>query len=452
MTMQQRPEPTRPYRAAEARPHHAALAKGAQTTTYSVRPVHLICGALACVAATLTVAGTIGYYALRSDIIAEASAERTELVLEYQDHIDRLRAEIEILTSRQMVDRESVEIQVMDVLRRQQDLNQRHAIVADLVARAENAGIYLSDGKPLPPQKPSIDARGLASLEGSDSTAIGGESELIEEPVKALGLRDGTSRAFDPLTILQQPVAGPAGVPEDLKKNSEEQAALDAVKAHISEMDVESTAAVDAITVATESRIEEILGITGTITPSLNTALRNRTAIGGPFHPITEENFPDRLQRADKALDALRRVTFTALRLPVKRPVRNGSVSSSYGPRVDPFLRRLAMHTGIDFKAPYGARVFATAPGTILSAGRNGGYGKMVEIRHANGFVTRYAHLSRIQVAEGDHVLAGDLIGNVGSTGRSTGPHLHYEIRRHDKPTNPTAFIAAGDRLAELSL
>lgn len=450
--MLKRPETTRPNRTSGAPPHHAALGKGAKTTTYNVRPLHLVCGALACVTATLTLAGTIGYYLLRSDIIAEASAERTELVLEYQDHIDRLRTEIEILTSRQMVDRETVEIQVMDVLRRQQGLNQRHAIVAELVARAENAGIYLSDGKPLPPQKPSIDARGLTSLDGDDTTAIGGESELIDEPVKALGLRDSSNRTFDPLTILRQPISGEAGMPQDLKKNLEKQAALDAVKADISEMDVESTAAVDAITVSTESRIEDILGITRKITPGVNAALRKHTFIGGPFQPITEENFPDRLQRANAALTALRRVRFTALRLPVKRPVRNGSVSSSYGPRVDPFLGRLAMHTGIDFKAPYGARVFATAPGTILSAGRHGGYGKMVEIRHANGFVTRYAHLSRLQVSEGDHVLAGDPIGNVGSTGRSTGPHLHYEIRRHDKPNNPAAFLSAGDRLAELSL
>ncbi len=170
-----------------------------------MRPAHLVCGAIACVTATLAVVGTVGYYLMRNDMMAEASAERTELVLEYQDHIDRLRAEIENLNSRQMVDRESVEIQVMDVLRRQQDLNQRHAIVADLVARAENAGIYLSSDKPLPPQKPSLDGRGLAAIDRQDKSAIGGETELIDEPVKALGLRDGTSRSVDPLTILQQP-------------------------------------------------------------------------------------------------------------------------------------------------------------------------------------------------------------------------------------------------------
>jgi len=110
------------------------------------------------------------------------------------------------------------------------------------------------------------------------------------------------------------------------------------------------------------------------------------------------------------------------------------------------------MHTGIDFKAPYGSRVYSTAPGTVLAAKWKGGYGKMVEIRHANGFVTRYAHLSRMHVKAGDHVLAGDLIGNIGSTGRSTGPHLHYEVRRHDKPHNPAKFLSAGEKLSKLSL
>ena len=422
-------------------------------TTFNVRPVHLICGALACVTATLAVAGTAGFYLMRSDLMAEANAERTELVLEYQDHIDRLRAEIATLTSRQMVDRETVEIQLMDVLRRQQDLNQRHAIVADLVARAESVGIYLSGDKPLPPQKPS-----LAALDGNDATAIGGESELIDEPVKALGLRDDSSKSFDPLSILQQPATGTDGAALELKKKSDKQAALekraalDAVSQHISAMDEESTVAVDAITIATESRIEDILDITRTITPSLNAALREHTSIGGPFVPVTDENFPDRLERANNALETLRRVKFTALRLPIKRPVRNASVSSTYGPRVDPFLGKLAMHTGIDFKAPYGAKVFATAPGTVIVAGRNAGYGKMVEIHHANGFITRYAHLSRIQVSEGDHVVAGDLLGNVGSTGRSTGPHLHYEIRKDDRPSNPAPFLSAGDRLKALSL
>ncbi|TYC58562.1 M23 family metallopeptidase [Rhodobacterales bacterium] len=451
--MQQRQEKSPNYRPPRTSQDHADLGRRAKSTSYTLRPTHLICGALACVTVTLGITGSLGYYLLRNDMMAEATAERTELVLEYQDHIDRLRTEIENLNSRQMVDRETVEIQVMDVLRRQQDLNQRHAIVADLVARAESAGIYLNNDMPLPPQKPSIDGTGLASLEGEDKSAIGGESELIDEPVKALGLRDTNSKILDPLTILQRP-AIETGEPEApaQKKSLRKRAALDAVKAHISSMDVESTAAVDAIVLATESRIEDILGLTRKITPDLNAALRKSTAIGGPFQPITDENFPNRIQRADTALKTFQRIKYSVLRLPIQRPVRNARVSSTYGPRVDPFLGRLSMHTGIDFKAPYGARVYATAPGTVITARRHGGYGNMVAIRHANGYITRYAHLSRFQISEGDHVQAGDLIGNVGSTGRSTGAHLHYEIRKGGKPNNPAQFLVAGDTLAARQL
>ncbi|WP_420414847.1 M23 family metallopeptidase [Roseibium sp.] len=420
-----------------------------RTTTYVLRPAHLLAGALTCIAATLTISGIIGYHVMRNGTDTEVNAGRAEVALQYQDRIDRLRAEIERLNSRQLVDRESVEIQVMDVLRRQHDLNQRHTIVADLVARAESVGIYLNTGQPVPTQKPAIDAGHLASAGHDDRTAMGGESEIISEPVKALGLRDASSKTFDPLSVLQRtdPVAD-----TNVKKNAEKQAALDAVKADISEMGTESTAAVDAITVATESRIEDILNIAGPLLPNLNKAVKTTSGLGGPFEPLNHTSFASRLNRANTALKVLKRVKFAALRLPVKRPVRNGSLSSGYGPRMDPFLNRLAMHSGIDFKAPYGARVFASAPGTVIHAGWKGGYGKMVEIRHANGFVTRYAHLSKMRISEGSHVLAGDVIGNIGSTGRSTGPHLHYEVRRHDKPSNPASFLRAGEKLTQLSL
>ncbi|MEP2841536.1 M23 family metallopeptidase [Roseibium sp.] len=401
-------------------------------------------------AATLVVAGSASYFLLRPDAADTSNLSQTKMVVQYQDRIERLRAEIERLTSRQIVDRESVEIQVMDVLRRQHDLNQRHSIVADLVARAESVGIYLNSGQPVPTQKPFIDSRDLASIEENDSSAIGGQSEIIKEPVKALGLRDSSSKGFDPLKVLQG--ASPETSDTDSKKNSKKQAALSAVKANISEMGTESTVAIDAITVATESRIDDILGITKSLVPGLHKALGKNPALGGPFLPVDEVRFSDRLSRANTALKTLKRVKFAALRLPVKRPVRNAKISSGYGPRMDPFLRRLAMHTGIDFKASYGARVFATAPGTVIKAGWKGGYGKMIEIRHANGFVTRYAHLSKMRVHDGDHVVAGDVIGNVGSTGRSTGPHLHYEVRRHDKPSDPYAYMRAGEKMADLSL
>ena len=120
--------------------------------------------------------------------------------------------------------------------------------------------------------------------------------------------------------------------------------------------------------------------------------------------------------------------------------------------RINPFLGRPAFHTGIDFREQSGAPVFATAPGKVSAAGANGGYGLMVEIDHGNGLTTRYAHLSAILVAEDQTVSGRQLIGRVGSTGRSTGPHLHYEVRIDDDPVDPARFVRAGERLAGVSL
>lgn len=450
--IQQRAEKTRFYQSPHAVAHQPPLGPApAARKTYSLRPMHLVAGAVLCIGATLAVTGAVGYKVLRDDMLEDAHEQKTELVIQYQDRIDRLRAEVERLTSRQLVDRETVEIQVTDLLRRQQDLNERHTIVADLVARAESVGIYLGGDQPVPPQKPAIDSNTLAAVDDDETTAIGGEREFIDEPVKALGLRSAASSAVDPLAILKVPAEAPTSAVGS-KKNLEKQASLDAIKADISEMGTQSTVAVDAITIATESRIDEILAVTDPLVPALGKAISEQAALGGPFEAISSTTFPERLKRAQAALDILKRVKFAALRLPVKRPLHNARLSSGYGPRMDPFLNRLAMHSGLDFKAPHGAPVFSTAPGTITHAGWQGGYGKLVEISHANGFVTRYAHLSRIKVAEGDHVIAGDLIGNIGSTGRSTGPHLHYEVRQNERPTDPSAFLRAGDKLAQLAL
>ncbi len=103
--------------------------------------------------------------------------------------------------------------------------------------------------------------------------------------------------------------------------------------------------------------------------------------------------------------------------------------TSPFGVRIDPFVHEAAMHTGMDFRGDVGDPIHATAAGTVTKAGWDGGYGQMVEIDHGNGLATRYGHLSEIDVAVGDKVRIGQVIGRLGSTGRSTGPHLHYETR-----------------------
>ncbi|WP_417669038.1 peptidoglycan DD-metalloendopeptidase family protein [Roseibium sp.] len=405
----------------------------------SIRPRTAIVVAGLLAATTLGSIGSFTYWLMQSDMLDDARTEQAALETAYQDRIERLRAEIDRLNSRQILDRKSVEQQVSDLLSKQQALNERHAIVTGLMERAERSGIRLAVSNQLPSRKPDVLTSMNKDVVEDDASAIGGESEPLEDPLKALGLR-GTSSAAGSAPAPQAPTPG-------------EQAALHKVQSDLTAMTSQSTTALDALAVAAESQIDTILAATRPLGVNLSRVAKRgnaRASIGGPYVPYFGSGFDGRVKRAEHALSALDDLKRAAKRLPISRPMKSVKVSSHFGPRIDPFLGKIAMHTGMDFKAPYGTRVYSSAPGTVVHAGRKGGYGKLVEIRHANGLVSRYAHLSRLQVSEGDHVTAGDVIGNVGSTGRSTGPHLHYEIRIGKEALDPSEFVAAGARLTDL--
>ncbi len=131
-----------------------------------------------------------------------------------------------------------------------------------------------------------------------------------------------------------------------------------------------------------------------------------------------------------------------ALAIPSRRPVDEMRLTSTFGNRADPFTGRRARHNGIDIPGPVGTPIYATADGTVGRAQRLGGYGNYVELEHGNAMQTRYGHLSQILVQPGQRVKRGDMIGLMGSTGRSTGSHLHYEVRIAGAPVNPVPFIA----------
>lgn len=133
--------------------------------------------------------------------------------------------------------------------------------------------------------------------------------------------------------------------------------------------------------------------------------------------------------------------------LPLATPLKEYRLSSSFGRRVDPITKRWALHKGLDFVGGYGDDVVATAAGTVTHADRTGAYGNMVEIDHGYGLSTRYAHLKKILVAEGDVVSKGDVLGLQGNSGRSTGTHLHYEVRFNRAALNPKKFIEAGSNV-----
>lgn len=169
-------------------------------------------------------------------------------------------------------------------------------------------------------------------------------------------------------------------------------------------------------------------------------------AEGGPFIPDDLSLMPDMPARSDEMLanlNTLEVLEYVVDILPKGRPVGDSELQSGFGHRIDPFNGRLAFHSGLDMAGPMGTPVHSTATGKVVFAGWKGAYGNCVDIDHGLGIVTRYGHMSEISVNEGDIVKTGDIIGLEGSTGRSTGPHVHYEVRYYDRPLNPVNFIDA---------
>ena len=171
-------------------------------------------------------------------------------------------------------------------------------------------------------------------------------------------------------------------------------------------------------------------------------------AVGGPFDSANGDPTFKQLFTSWKKLDTL---AGGAIAIPSDKPVKSAEFTSAFGVRSDPFRRASAMHAGIDLAGPVGTPIYATADGTVLRAGWNsGGYGNLVEIDHGRGIVTRYGHLSKMTVNEGQRVTRGQVIGRMGSTGRSTGSHLHYEVRIDDRPVNPIPFMRSTDYLVAM--
>jgi murein DD-endopeptidase MepM/ murein hydrolase activator NlpD len=175
-------------------------------------------------------------------------------------------------------------------------------------------------------------------------------------------------------------------------------------------------------------------------------------SMGGPFEAFSDadENIDSRFERLGLSLARMAVLERALDGIPQVVPASVQNITSGFGYRRDPLNGRSAMHSGIDFKGAAGSPIFAAAVGRIAFAGWKSGYGKTVEIAHGNGMLTRYAHLSRIDVKPGQQIEAGATLGGLGSTGRSTGPHLHFEVRINDRAVNPRPFLeAAPDVLKE---
>jgi murein DD-endopeptidase MepM/ murein hydrolase activator NlpD len=177
-----------------------------------------------------------------------------------------------------------------------------------------------------------------------------------------------------------------------------------------------------------------------------------RVGMGGPFERLSTErdgSLDPRFERLGLSLARMDALERGLNGVPQFMPADMHMISSGFGYRADPFHGGAAMHAGLDFRGPVGAPIHAAARGRVTFVGTKSGYGKVVEVSHGNGMMTRYAHMSAWRARVGQQVAAGDVIGQIGNTGRSTGPHLHFEVRIHGRAVNPRPFLETAPHVLE---
>lgn len=400
-------------------PHTVIIARGDDVRHFTIRPwVATVLGsAVAAIAIGYLLATS--YLVLRDDLLGAATARQARMQQAYEDRISLLRAQVDRITSRQLLDQQIVETKVSELLARQDQLSRRHGRLGPILDRAIDKEGPLPSSAPLPAGRPELRA-GVFRPDTAHATA----SLLSFFGSSGLGAHESAADRADRMFVTLN---------KSLREIESEQ--IEGIE----------TLASDAFRTADE--IAEALRSAG-LTVDVDD---QDDAVGGPLLPVDiEPRFEERVQELDEALERLETVKTAARTLPIHNPAPGKAVSSSYGIRKDPLIGRPAMHAGIDFRAGIGTHILATGAGTVIKAGWNGGYGRMVEVDHGNGLTTRYAHMSRVLVKEGETVETGEALGEAGSSGRSTGPHLHYEVRKGGSAVDPLKFLKAGKKIADL--
>ncbi len=332
-----------------------------------------------------------------TDISKLLGGQNDQVIAAYEDRIAQLRVEVDRLHSRSYAQAGDMNLQLQELAQQQEVLLEQHQLVRILVDKADQLGIEAATLTP--------------------DTSRGNLAELA------------------PMTT--------TGNPD-----------VDATAAAVSQMMDETQYAMTSIARTATERTDNIVAELDDLGIAVNLPA-NLDGVGGPLLPPQDgEDASPMVEDANAVMAAL--VRYKAARdnldaAPIHMPITgNFRQSSGFGNRKDPFTGGRAFHAGMDFAAQTGTTVLSAGKGTVSFVGQKSGYGNVVEVTHASGLVTRYAHLSSFLSEEGQAVNTGTPIAKVGSTGRSTGPHLHFEVRKNDSAINPKAFIDAGKRLVDI--
>ena len=353
--------------------------------------------------------GTATYFAFREDVLTRLIGRQAQMQFAYEDRVADLRAQIDRITGRQLLDQENFEQKLDQLLRRQSALEARST---------------------------SMNAVVDPSITGS-----------LKLPARPGDLKPS------PLTDKSAPADRRSSLMDGKGKNLGEMLAR--VQTSLDRVERSQVAALTSMEDGYTAKANRIRGVLSELGLNKGQSIMANSGTGGPFVPLKARaesgSFERQISRINVARAQVDSLNRSLSNVPVRKPVQGDiDLSSGFGVRMDPFVNAPAMHTGLDFRGDSGDPIRATAAGKVVSAGWQGGYGKMVEVDHGNGFSTRYGHMSEIGVSVGQSIRIGQVLGKIGSTGRSTGPHLHYETRVDDKAVDPQKFLRAGSRLGTL--
>ena len=411
------------------------LAFGRRARTFAPRSGLALALAVIAPLLVLWFIGSTFFLVFHDDLVTTLLLRERDMQYGYEDRIASLRNQLDRESTRQLVTQRSVETKLDELTQRATELQTRSGVIDRLAST-----VMRLDGTPPAREVPRAStpigfappmAAGVPTISGELSTQ---EPAVVQKPhpeamigsAPALGVaRSQADRMPERISLLSS--------------------GLDAVEG----AQTEEMAHLDGRVRRTVTQLHNALASAGL---SESRFAAQEGGSGGPFVPLTPQDDASPFARAatgiQLTLSQAEQLRAAVRHVPFSRPLSGDpEITSPFGPRVDPFLGRAAMHTGIDLSEGMGAEVRATAPGRITVAGQANGYGTMVEIDHGAGLSTRYAHLSETDVAVGQVVKLGEVVGRVGATGRATGPHLHYETRIDGEAVDPLRFMAAGQRL-----
>jgi len=384
----------------------------------------------------------------KEQIIASKDQRYVKMQSAYEDRIAQLQSAYDQLNGQLVLSQERF-------LATTRALEDKHRQLSQLMSERQSASSELD----------AMRRRYAASLRGAGGGAQGNTimMSMGEEPV-GVDVAPTTTRPQKTADAETFVVDGAENSGLDLSglaggNGAGQNGTVSQIDARLTKLDRAQQGLINSVEETTDRKIRELKAIIGmTKVVDVKTLTKPSKAApaaeGGPFLGLAEGEalagagndtaFSKQLFRVSQNLKTMADLEKSIAKMPLAEPLVSYHETSGFGPRVDPFNGRMAFHAGLDLATDYGTPVLATAAGTVVYADWKGAYGRMVEVDVGNGFRTRYGHLSRIDVKVGQKVAFRDVIGKVGSSGRSSGPHVHYEVWFDGIVRDPSKFIEAG--------